>query len=387
MITTARTKLRLSDVLREVDVRAGSVLADLPVLSLTKDHGLIPQSDRFKQRVARDDVSGYKVIRRGQIAHNPYVLWEGAIHSLKNIEAGLVSPVYSVWETRDCVDPSYIDLLLRTPAMLRRYEQLASGAVKRRRTISTRTFLSIEIELPRMDEQLRAVAALSAIQTASACQRITQSSLDSMRKSLARSLFFDPAWRHSPLGDQAKITSGGTPSRSIPEFWGGRIPWVKTSEVNYSVILTTGESITEAGLAGSSAKVYPAGTVLMAMYGEGATRGRVARLGIEAAVNQACAAIIPGPELDPSFLYHYLAHSYDAMRSMSHGSHQKNLSASLLKRFPVPLPEQDVQLAISRQLEAIDARFAMENIERQRLNEFFDSALTYFYQGVQGSAA
>lgn len=64
------SRVSLGDILEEVDVRAGSTLSDLPVLSLTKDRGLIPQSDRFKQRVARDDVSEYKVIRKGQIAHN-----------------------------------------------------------------------------------------------------------------------------------------------------------------------------------------------------------------------------------------------------------------------------------------------------------------------------
>jgi type I restriction enzyme S subunit len=378
------SRVSLGDILEEVDVRAGSTLSDLPVLSLTKDRGLIPQSDRFKQRVARDDVSEYKVIRKGQIAHNPYVLWEGAVHSLKDVDAGLVSPVYPVWRAREEVDVSYVDFLLRTPAMLRRYEQLASGAVKRRRSISKGTFSSIEVSLPSLSDQRRVVTILHSIQEVRRQQKVVLRSLSSMRTSLAGQLLFDAGWQLGALGDHSTISSGGTPSRSKPEYWGGTIPWVKTAEVRYETIKSTGETITEAGLEGSSAKVYPAGTVLMAMYGEGATRGRIARLGIDAAVNQACAAIIPDSDLEPGFLYQCLAHSYDAVRTLSHGSHQKNLSASLLKRFSIPLPDLDAQRSIARQLLVIDARVSAEELELDKLNQLLESALANYYESVEG---
>src|SRR6266540_2383237 len=94
---------RLGDLLVERRVRARDAVGgeSLPVLSLTKTRGLIPQADRFDHRVARHDVSDYKVIRIGWIAYNPMVLWEGAIHALRQAEAGLVSPVYAVWEARE----------------------------------------------------------------------------------------------------------------------------------------------------------------------------------------------------------------------------------------------------------------------------------------------
>src|SRR5947207_1383889 len=120
----------LGDLLNEVDVRAIDVSGGLgfPVLSLTKDRGLIPQAERFDHRVARSDVSDYKVLQRGWIAYNPMVLWEGAIHALKRLPEGLVSPVYATWAVAETIaDAHYVDLLLRSASLLREYERLASG--------------------------------------------------------------------------------------------------------------------------------------------------------------------------------------------------------------------------------------------------------------------
>jgi type I restriction enzyme S subunit len=87
--------------------------------------------------------------------------------------------------------------------------------------------------------------------------------------------------KYVQLGDIAKIYSGGTPSRTNPTYWGGNIPWVKTAQIQNSVISenSVDEWITEKGLKHSSAKMVPKGTILMAMYGQGKTRGQVAILG------------------------------------------------------------------------------------------------------------
>lgn len=99
-------------------------------------------------------------------------------------------------------------------------------------------------------------------------------------------------WGESVLGDVSRVTSGGTPSRNNNNYWGGTIPWVTTAEVDFNTITDTAEKITEEALNNSSAKLFPKGTILMAMYGQGKTRGKVAKLGIKASTNQACAAIL-----------------------------------------------------------------------------------------------
>ena len=108
-------------------------------------------------------------------------------------------------------------------------------------------------------------------------------------------------WNMVKLRDVAKTSSGGTPSRANPEFFVGTIPWVKSGELEDNVLMTTEEKISESALDNSSAKIFPIGTVLIAMYG--ATTGKTALLGIPAATNQAICAIFPqNGVLDPTFL-------------------------------------------------------------------------------------
>ncbi len=163
-------------------------------------------------------------------------------------------------------------------------------------------------------------------------------------------------WGVLRLGDLCRVTSGGTPSRERAEFWGGGVPWVKTGEINYAEITRTEETISPAGVANSAAKMVPKGSVLMAMYGQGATRGRVAVLGIDASLNQACLALIPGPRLARHFLYQVLCAKYDELREMGHEGTQKNLNAGLIKSVLLQVPGLDEQQRIAEGLETIDER-------------------------------
>jgi type I restriction enzyme S subunit len=169
-------------------------------------------------------------------------------------------------------------------------------------------------------------------------------------------------WPSSPLGDIARVYSGGTPSRNVPAYWGGPIPWVTTTEIDFGQINTTHQSITEAGLRASAAKVAPPGTLLLAMYGQGKTRGKSALLGIAAAMNQACAAIEVGTQVDARFLLHYLSWQYEAIRSISNAGSQDNLSGELVRRIPVIVPPIPVQRAIADSLD--DATKVASSLER-----------------------
>lgn len=160
----------------------------------------------------------------------------------------------------------------------------------------------------------------------------------------------EPDWKWTELGEIAVTFSGGTPSRNVKDYWNGDIPWVKTGEVNYGTILETSEQITEKGLRESSAKVAEPGTILMALYGQGVTRGRVAKLGIKAAMNQACLAIVPSEKVDVDFLFFFLQMSYSKLREISIGGNQSNLSAKLVQTLKVPLPPLSAQKEIARRI-------------------------------------
>ncbi len=193
------------------------------------------------------------------------------------------------------------------------------------------------------------------------------------------------SWKPRALGTMCRISSGGTPSRERAEFWGGPIPWVKTGEIDYREITTTSETITEEAAANSAAKIFPAGTLLMAMYGQGVTRGKVAFLGLEAATNQACAAFFPDEAtLLRGFLYTYCMHAYDKIRALGHGANQLNLSAEILRSLVIPVPsdlgeQQEIYSLTSLFQRRIDAaeerRAALKNIFMSTLGRLMTGQL------------
>lgn len=155
-------------------------------------------------------------------------------------------------------------------------------------------------------------------------------------------------WKRARLGDIARIASGGTPDRAEPRFWGGDIPWVTTGEIRFDTIVDTAERITAEGLAHSSAECFPAGTLLMAMYGQGRTRGQVARLGMAAATNQACAGIQVGEAAEVDYVYQFLAAHYENIRALGNAGTQQNLNVGIIKGITLPLPPRPEQARIAQ---------------------------------------
>ena len=142
----------------------------------------------------------------------------------------------------------------------------------------------------------------------------------------------------TPLGNLATVMTGGTPDRGTPAYWGGSIPWVGTGEIDFNVIASPTEYLTERGLKESAARLLTKGTLLMAMYGKGTTREKVGILAIEAATNQACAAIIPKAELiESEFLFYMLEANYTRIRRLSNTGSQENLNTTLIREIPVPV--------------------------------------------------
>jgi len=169
-------------------------------------------------------------------------------------------------------------------------------------------------------------------------------------------------WKCMRLGNIASVTSGGTPRRDEPAYWGGSIPWISTSEIDFNTIGEANEFITDQGLGSSSVRLCPTGTLLMAMFGQGLTRGKVALLGIEACFNQACAAIMPNGNLHSIYLFLYLMGKYHKIRNQSQIGTQANLNAGIIKSLSIPLPPLPEQTKIAEILSAWDR--AVEQVGR-----------------------
>ncbi len=168
-------------------------------------------------------------------------------------------------------------------------------------------------------------------------------------------------WVWTTIGEVAQTTSGGTPSRKHPEYFDGDIPWVKSGELRDGLVSLVEECITEEGLKNSSAKIFPRGTALVALYG--ATVGRTGILGIDAATNQAVCAIFPrGDAFTAEYMTYWLKCQRSELVNLSSGGAQPNISQGIVQAFPfplAPLPEQHrIVTEIEKQFTRLEAGVA-----------------------------
>jgi len=230
-------------------------------------------------------------------------------------------------------------------------------------------FAKLSFPLRPLAEQRRIVEVFSALGDQ---ERIIEASIAKghlVRGEIMRQVLSSREGNGATLGDVAAVSSGNTPSRSRPDYWAvGTIPWVRTAEINFSLIADTGERVTKRAVTETGLRVYPKGTVLLAMYGEGVTRGRSAVLGVDATVNQAAAAIVCDPtRLDHRYLYRWLESNYNEIRKIGQGSNQTNLNGALVGSIRLPLPSIEEQRRLVAPIEAFDQKLASDRDELAKL--------------------
>jgi type I restriction enzyme S subunit len=220
--------------------------------------------------------------------------------------------------------------------------------------VNWRDIADFEFPLPPLDEQRRLCGVLSATQQAAeAWDRTARSALAARRAALQDAMTHD--FPRARIGEVATVRNGTTPSRKRTEYWNGSVPWLPTSKVNDRRVRQSEEFITDLALRECSLAVIPAGSVLVAMIGQGKTRGSAAWLELDACINQNFAAISPGDQVDGLYLFHYLDGAYAALRRASQGSNQGALNCRLVSEFEIALPPLSTQRDIAQQLESCEA--------------------------------
>ena len=191
----------------------------------------------------------------------------------------------------------------------------------------------------------------------------------------------DLAWSTFRLKEVADIGTGSTPKRGERRFYeNGHIPWITSGAVNASIVSTATEFITDVAVRETNCKVFPAGTLLVAMYGEGKTRGTVSVLGIAAATNQALAAVSvrDGGPAASSFVMWYLRSQYLELREQAAGGVQPNLNLGIIKELQLHLPIKAEQREIVRRIEIAFAwidSLAAEATSARKLVDKLDHAI------------
>ena len=187
-----------------------------------------------------------------------------------------------------------------------------------------------------------------------------------------RKVVIPQQWGLPQIKDIASISSGSTPNRNNSEYWNGNIAWVTTGELSSGHVNHTSELITVKAVKETKMRIYAQGTLLMAMYGQGKTRGTVAILEIDAAVNQACAAITV-KDGKSKFLFYQLKNSYQDIRKLSNTGNQENLNADIIKTYQVPWAPDEEQERISTILTTQDKVIELKEkrlAEKQRQKKY-----------------
>ena len=328
------------------NIRCGS--GEYPVLSMTMRDGLVFQDEKFKKVIASADRSDYKVVHRNQLVIG-FPIDEGVLATQRIVDAGIVSPAYGIWDIdQKKILPEFLEYVLRCKRALSYYKAKLRGSTARRRSLPTQTLLEFDIPLPDIQEQELILEVLRKVKKIIANRTEERESLNTLTKArfveMFGSIHESTEYPYVAVKDLTDVISGGTPSRDKSEYWeDGTIPWVKTTELQNNIIVNVDEYITEAGLNGSSAKLVPVGTVLIAMYGQGKTRGMTAYLNIEACTNQACACILPSDRIDSMFMWKFFELSYEKLRSLAQGAGQPNLNGNMIKNFQVLVPPIELQ--------------------------------------------
>ncbi|MDN5274755.1 MAG: restriction modification system specificity domain protein [Candidatus Saccharibacteria bacterium] len=183
-------------------------------------------------------------------------------------------------------------------------------------------------------------------------------------------------WTWARLGNIGIVGTGATPSRDDHTYYGGTIPWVTSSLTSNDIILKTDEYITAKALKETNCSLYPVGSLVIAMYGQGKTRGQVAMLGVAAATNQACAVFtkLTRSELLEEYVRKVIEVSYETMRQGASGGAQPNLNVQKIKEIIIPLPSSSEQLRIIKKIGTIfklihelSEKYQAEQAERRKL--------------------
>lgn len=213
-----------------------------------------------------------------------------------------------------------------------------------------------ELEVPAVDwDQQRQIAAslkaqLAEVETARQAAQVQLRDAALLRQRLLRQTFDAlAAGPHKVLGEWATVSSGVTPARDRSDYWQpAEVPWVKTGEIDFAPITSVQESISKKALAQCSLSLLPPKTVLVAITGEGKTRGRSAVLEVAATTNQHSVAILPNNTWDAYFLQLWMQSSYRDLRELSEGrgGSRSALSGGQMKVLKIPAPDIDDQLLI-----------------------------------------
>jgi type I restriction enzyme S subunit len=280
------------------------------------------------------------------------------------------------------LDVSFSGWLANAPYVSKQFARRATGST--RYTLTLGDFSDTNVLVPPLPEQRKIATVLYTVDRAIEKTEEVITQTERLRKGAMQDIFsrgvrgyddfqetkygtIPDNWEVKPVREIAdRIGSGGTPNTDEEEYYGGDIEWVKTDDLNSGLVESAKTTITSQGLDESAAKLFPVGTVVFAMYG--GALGQNGRLGMKAAMNQACCGIVTEELVMNSYLLHQqLIHRKKQLTALSAGTHQQNISQSMIEKFEVFVPPLNEQKEIVDILKSIERTIEANTNKKERL--------------------
>ena len=346
------------------------------VITNSATEGLVSQRDYFDKDIAnKDKTDNYFIIKNGDFVYNPRkssAAPYGPFTQYKLLDDGIVSPLYLCLRKNNSeVESKYLENYFKTTCWHQYiYENGSSGARHDRVSIHDDVLLAMPIKVPSLPEQQKIADFLSNVDSIITTETKILNTLQKKKKALMQKLFTQqlrfksddgtdfPTWEEKCIDEIAECIAGATPDTKKNEYWeNGTIPWMSSGEVNKKYVYETDRTITQLGYKKCSTKMIPVNTVVIALAGQGKTRGTVALTKIELCTNQSLCAIINKSEYNSEYLFHYLSSQYQELRKISSGgdASRGGLNLKLVGSYRVPLPCIEEQQKIADCLSSIDS--------------------------------
>ena len=369
------------------------------ILSVTKDRGVIPYDEKGAVGNNKsEDIERYKLVHINDLVVNKMNIVIGSLGLSKYF--GALSQVYIVLRPKNKhFNIKYYSYLFSDETFYKSMIKYCTGIMELRESLNKNEFKKINLPYPTEVEQT-AIANFLDEKTAKIDEAIAikekQIELLKERKQIiiqqAVTQGLDPTvpmkdsgvewigmipahWIVGKIGHYARVYNGSTPSREIKRYWdNGSIPWLSSGKVNDYIVNEPSELISESALKECSLRMFPKGSIIIGIVGQGKTRGTSAQLNIDATINQNVAGIIPGGKLDSDFLHLFLINSYLEIRSLAQGSNQEALNANLVSSFKILIPtleeQKNIVLYANKELKKVDSVIEIQINQIDTLKEY-----------------
>lgn len=352
------------------------------LLSVTINSGVRKFCELGRNDNSNDDKSKYKKVCIGDIAYNSMRMWQGASGYSPYI--GIVSPAYTVLSPKPSIDSKCLAYQLKLPSIIHTFQVNSQGITSDNWNLKYPSLSKIDIIIsPDKKEQEQISHFFSNIDTTIAAYQSRFEKLQSLKSAMLEKMFpkdganvpeirfkgFTGSWKRVKIGDISEIITGGTPNTERQEYWEPKeIPWLSSGEIHKKRITFTNDKISEFGFENSGARWVKANSLLIALAGQGKTRGTVAITKIPITTNQSIAAIYFNSTIVPDFALANLEGRYNEIRTMSYGDGARGgLNKQLVSEIVIPYPSISEQKKIATLFEGLDCLITHHQQQLEKL--------------------